>query len=335
MFKAPVDLSLNNIWQSWFEFRRGKRRTNELDLFQYFLENNLWGLFTDLNNGQYIHGPYQHFTVTDNKRRDIAVASVRDRVFHRLVYEYLVQIYDKTFIYDAWSCRKEKGLIGAIARTEKMFKKYSQSFIWRADITKFFDSVKHDVLLCIMARRIKDTKTTNLLKIIIGSYIHSGQNKREADQRGIPIGNLTSQIFANIYLNELDRFVKHILKPQFYLRYGDDFIIITQTRIGTKDLRERVLIFLKNALGLEINRKNDILLPVRRGIHFLGVEIYPTGRRLKAKIWRRAKSRLNRRNVPSYYGLAKQHHLKHLKNYNWLIKNKICAKAKDNTHRTS
>ncbi|MDD2758608.1 MAG: hypothetical protein PHD72_04585 [Patescibacteria group bacterium] len=132
-------------------------------------------------------------------------------------------------------------------------------------------------------------------------------------------------MFANIYLNELDRFVKHILKPQFYLRYGDDFIIITPTRAGTVELREKIVEFLKKSLGLEINRKNDIILPVRRGIHFLGVEIYSTGRRLKAKIWRRAQTRLNQRNTASYYGLVKQHYNKHLKKYNWLIYNKICA----------
>jgi RNA-directed DNA polymerase len=130
---------------------------------------------------------------------------------------------------------------------------------------------------------------------------------------------LTSQIFANIYLNELDRFVKHILKPQFYLRYGDDFIIIASTRIEVEKMREKIILFLKNSLGLEINRKNDIILPVRRGIRFLGVEIYSTGRRLKTKNWQRAQNRLNQRNVPSYYGLVKQHLKKKAIFFDWLI----------------
>ncbi len=113
--------------------------------------------------------------------------------------------------------------------------------------------------------------------------------------------------------------VKHNLKPQFYLRYGDDFIIIGQTKKDLINLRDKVSCFLKNSLGLEINRKNDIIVPIRRGIHFLGVEIYPTGRRLKAQNWRRIQTKLNQRNLASYYGLIKQYDFKKLKEFNWLI----------------
>lgn len=136
--------------------------------------------------------------------------------------------------------------------------------------------------------------------------------------RGIPIGNLTSQIFANIYFNEFDRFVKHILKPQFYLRYGDDFIILAKTRTNLIEFRERARLFLRDSLGLMINHKNDIILPVKRGIYFLGVEIYPTGRRLKSKIWQRILKKLKRENISSYYGLVRQHHRKKLPHFNWL-----------------
>lgn len=120
-------------------------------------------------------------------------------------------------------------------------------------------------------------------------------------------------------MNELDRFVKHILKPQFYLRYGDDFIIITPTRVMAEKLREKIVLFLKNPLGLEINPRNDIIIPVRRGIHFLGVEIYPTGRRLKAKNWQRVQDKLNQGNIASYYGLVKQNYQKRIKYFDWLI----------------
>lgn len=130
---------------------------------------------------------------------------------------------------------------------------------------------------------------------------------------------MTSQIFANIYLNELDRLVKHTLKPLFYLRYGDDFIIISKTKTEAVIWREEITNFLKNSLGLEINRKNDIILPVRRGIRFLGVDIYPTGRRLKKQNWRHVQNKLNPLNFSSYYGLIKQHDLKKIKNLNWLM----------------
>src|SRR3989344_4706956 len=173
MREAPIelDLSLNNIWKSWFRFRAGKRKTTEIENFQYYLEENLWRLHADLNSGQYVHCQYQHFTANDSKRRDIAVAVIRDRVVHRLLYDYLVEIYDQTFIFDAWSCRKNKGLIGAIDRTEKMFRRYNKSFVWRADITKFFDNIKQNTLLAIITRRVKDEKSIWLMKKVIGGYL--------------------------------------------------------------------------------------------------------------------------------------------------------------------
>ena len=119
-----IDLSLKNIWKSWSEFRKGKRTSIELHAFQYDLEKNLRELHKDLNEGQYHHGGYRKFTVCDNKKREISVAQIRDRVVHRLIYDYLEKIYDKTFIYDAWSCRKGKGLLGAIERTACFLKRY-------------------------------------------------------------------------------------------------------------------------------------------------------------------------------------------------------------------
>ncbi len=121
--EESIDLSLKNIWISWFEFRKGKRVGCEIDDFQYHLEQRLFELFRDLNNGSYNHGGYRKFVVCDNKRREISVASVRDRVVHRLVYDFLVEIYDNTFIFDAWSCRKGKGLMGAIERTQEFLRR--------------------------------------------------------------------------------------------------------------------------------------------------------------------------------------------------------------------
>ncbi|KKQ71490.1 MAG: RNA-directed DNA polymerase [Candidatus Peregrinibacteria bacterium GW2011_GWC2_39_14] len=127
MGNVSIDLSLKNIWQSWFDFRKGKRATKELHIFQYYLEKNLFELFQNLNNGLYRHGKYEKFIVCDNKRREISVAEIRDRVVHRLIYNYLEEIYDKTFIYDAWSCRKGKGLLGAIERISGFLKACSHT----------------------------------------------------------------------------------------------------------------------------------------------------------------------------------------------------------------
>jgi RNA-directed DNA polymerase len=129
MGNSCIDLSLANTWKCWFKFKKGKRRTRGLEIFNYYLEGNLQKLHYELNSGLYKHGEYKKFTVTDNKKREIRVAETKDRIVHRLIYEYLYRIYDKTFIYDAWSCRKEKGLIGAIERTKEFSRKYKDSYV--------------------------------------------------------------------------------------------------------------------------------------------------------------------------------------------------------------
>jgi RNA-directed DNA polymerase len=318
---GSIDFSLSNIWKSWFLFRKGKRKTKELESFQYHLEENLWRLYVDLNNGKYHHGGYRHFTIKEKKRRDIAVASIRDRGCHRLVYEYLVSVFDKTFIYDAWSCRKNKGVVGAIERTELFLRKYPKSFVWRADISKFFDNVDQSALMGIISRKIKDKNAIWLIENIIRSY--SNDESKQTGRRGIPIGNLTSQVFANIYLNEFDRFVKYELKPQFYLRYGDDFIVGAGMRAETEEYRRKSVEFLANSLKMEINRKNDIIVPCNSGLLFLGMEIYPTGRRLKKGIWQSIDEKLELENTASYSGLVSHHDRKKMNLLNWMIFNKI------------
>ncbi len=167
-----LDLSLENIWKSWQKFRKGKAVSAELDEFQYYLERNLYQLYLDLNSGQYQHGNYRKFIVSDNKKREVSVASIRDRVVHRLLYEYLVSIYDKTFIPDIWSCRKSKGLTGALERTGQLLARYNRSFVWRSDIKKFFDHVNHAILVSFIENKVADLKAVGLLKEVINSYEH-------------------------------------------------------------------------------------------------------------------------------------------------------------------
>lgn len=140
---------------------------------------------------------------------------------------------------------------------------------------------------------------------------------------GMPIGNLTSQIFANIYLNELDRFVKHILKPKAYLRYGDDFILLDMDKNKLENMRVKTINFLANNLKLKINSKHDLIVKAKQGLRFLGVEIWPSGRRLKKRNRRRIKERLNPRNIPSYHGLVAKHEKQKIrKEFDWEIYDK-------------
>lgn len=316
MGSSSIDLSLSNIWQSWFKFKRGKKLTQELQHFSYYLEENLFALYNELNSGSYKHQGYRKFVTTDSKRREILVASVRDRVVHRLIYEYLIEIYDRTFAFDVWSCRKEKGLTKAIERTQKVLDARKKDFVWRADVKKFFDNIDQQKLIDIILLKISDERAMSLLKEIIGSYsIFS--------KKGIPIGNLTSQIFANIYLNEFDRFVKINIQPKAYLRYGDDFIMVSDNLAILKNMRDRSIKFLSEFLHLQMNRKNDIIVKTKRGLKFLGAEIFPGGMRLNGRNWHKVNSRLNHRNVSSYRGLVKKYDVKNLRYFNWKIVEKI------------
>lgn len=138
--------------------------------FWYHLETEVASLNKDLTGGNYKHGGYHTFTVTDNKRREINVATIRDRVVHRLLYDYLVELFDQTFINDVWSCRKEKGLLGCIDRVQLLFNQYQHCYLWRADIKKFFNHIDHAILKRTIARKVDDLKALKILATIIDSY---------------------------------------------------------------------------------------------------------------------------------------------------------------------
>ena len=151
-------------------FRKNKKPSREITIFEADLERNLLQLCSDLNTGKYQHGGYNHRIVNEKKRRDIAVASVRDRVVHRLIYDYLVPLVDSKLDYDVWSCRAGKGLHQALRRTHKLTIKYSHGWVWRADISKFFDNVDREVLKECLTRFISDKVSLEILDKVIESY---------------------------------------------------------------------------------------------------------------------------------------------------------------------
>ena len=258
-------------------------------------------LAEDLQTQTYRHGNYESFVVHDPKRREIAVAGVRDRVVHRLLYDYLVPIWDKSFCYDAWSCRKDKGLLGAIERAQTNTYKYRNGWLWRSDITKFFDNVDHRLLRRLLRTKLHSPQVLWLLDKTIASY------DVQASKEGMPIGNLTSQIFANIYLNEFDQFALHSLKPSVYVRYGDDFVLWYPTEAAAREAQIIGRQFLADELKLAINPKHDRVQPANKKLAYLGVDLWPGGRRLQARTVRRVNQKLTIDNIPSYQSLIKQH----------------------------
>lgn len=185
MIGSSIDLSLENIWRSWRRFRAGKKLTADILRWESRLLNNLRFLQESLTNGVYQSGGYMRRIIKDNKRRDIAIAGVRDRVVHRLVYDYLVEIFDQHFIYDVWSCRPDKGLIAGLQRAQKFLWWQRREYVWRADITKFFDSVNQTKLLFLLKRRVVCPMALQLCEKIIDSYGVGGglsQSTRFADR---------------------------------------------------------------------------------------------------------------------------------------------------------
>lgn len=261
-----IDVSLSAMWKSYRAFRKGKVASRELLVFAYFLEDNLSRLSLELVDGTYRHGAYRTFIATDSKRRCIAVAPFRDRVVHRLLYDYLVRIFNDQFFFDVWSCRQGKGLIAAVHRTRQLAKRYRHGYFWRFDIEKYFDSVDHSLLLGLVGRCLQnDILAQAIIKKVVSSY-HSARGKG----KGIPIGNLTSQIFANIYLHELDRFLKHHLMIKDDLRYGDDLVLFSADLAEIMDWKSRVTDFLEHSLKLRLHRVNNVVGQVEDGVKYLG-----------------------------------------------------------------
>jgi len=207
-------ISIGNLFQGWEEFKNGKRNKRDVQLFERKLEDNLFGLHIKLKNKTYRHGPYQEFWVNDPKRRHIHKACVADRVVHHLLYKYLYDLFDKSFVHDSYSCRLDKGTHRSVKRLEKYARTVSKNYTqdcWalKLDIKQFFASVDHLTLKELIRRRVVDSDILWLLDNVIDSFSCHPERSEGSDQKrffadaqndktGIPLGNLTSQIFVDI-----------------------------------------------------------------------------------------------------------------------------------------
>lgn len=301
-------ISIENLFQAWNEFKKGKRKRLDVQLFERNLEDNLFNLHLELKNKSYKHGGYESFYINDPKRRHIHKAQVKDRIVHHLLYKYLYELFDKAFVYDSYSCRIDKGTHRGVKRLENFARIVSKNYTrpcWalKLDIRKFFASVDHKILLQLLEERIKNKDILCLLSEIIKSFNYE-------DDKGIPLGNLTSQVFANIYMNELDQFVKHKSKVKSYVRYADDFIILSDSKGYLKNLVNPISEFLKINLNLELHPKKIIFRKLNWGIDFLGYIILPyyilprtkTKKRMLKKLTEKINDQNFNQSLQSYLG---------------------------------
>ncbi|TSC92681.1 MAG: hypothetical protein Athens101428_814 [Candidatus Berkelbacteria bacterium Athens1014_28] len=266
-------ISIENLLKAWAEFADGKKNRPDVMLFAQNLMSNILELNKDLNNFQYQHASYEQFNITDPKPRIIHKATVRDRLLHRAVYRVLYPLFDQTFIFDSYSCRENKGTHRAFFRLVDFSKRVScnnthVSWALKCDIRKFFHSIDQKILIKLLVQRIEDGRLMNLLKKLIESFECSLG-------KGMPLGNLTSQLFANIYLDSLDKFVKHKLKVKYYLRYADDFILLTENRELLLEYLKNIESFLSEQLKLSLHPDKIILRKLNWGLDFVGYVAYP------------------------------------------------------------
>lgn len=260
--------SFSNLLKAYNKAKKGCRKNFENTHFFFNLENELLQLSQQLKTGNYQPQTYRYFQITEPKERTISIAAFKDRVVHHALINILEPIYEKIFIYHSYATRKNKGTHKAIIQAQK-FMKHQNSY-FKSDIQKYFDSINHKILLDIIKRKISDNKLISVIEKIVS-----------IEKNGLPIGNLTSQFFANIYLDILDHYIKEKLKIKSYLRYMDDFIIFSNNKHKLKTIKTEIEFFLKNNLLLKLKEKATIINDCCNGINFLGFRIFPNYIRLK------------------------------------------------------
>lgn len=260
--------------------RAKKNKTSRMDLIRYEmnLENNLMNLFRKLKDNTYHLGKYNTFYIYEPKERAIMSLPYQDRIVHQWYVEEFIKPYIlPKFIATTFACIPNRGTHKAVDAVQKMMRKMQQEhpdyWILKCDIKKFFYHIDKHILFRIMQFHIKDKKLLNFTKQLIFE-------NQDPTVKGIPIGNYTSQFFANIYLNELDQYIKHYLHVKYYVRYMDDFILLLETKESCKEHKRQIEFFLSETLELELNHKSRYY-PHYFGIDFCGYRTYPTHKRLR------------------------------------------------------
>jgi len=285
----------------------GKRKRKDVAKFSLHLIDNIFALHHELSKRSYRHGSYHAFQINDPKPRDIHKAEVRDRLIHHAIYRILYPYFDKKFIYDSYSCRIDKGTHRAINRFRAFGRKVSHNntrtaWILKCDIRRFFASIDHKILKYILVKHIEDHEAVELLQEVIDSFCTT--KNRDS---GLPLGNLTSQILINIYMNEFDQYVKRKLKVKYYLRYADDFVFLHENKQYLMSLLPNISEFLVTKLKLSLHPNKVFIKTLSSGIDFLGWVHFSHHRVLRTATKRRMfnKLKLNHSNasIASYLGM--------------------------------
>jgi RNA-directed DNA polymerase len=281
----PIVCDFEHLLVSAKKARVGTGWTSETCEFFFKLEYNLLQLSDELAAGTYQPRLHRYFSIIDPKPRQIAVAPFRDRVVHHALVSVLMPIFEPVFIADSYATRVNKGTHAAVFCAQKMLKQWP--YYLKTDVRKYFDNVQHAILLKLISRKIKDSKILLLVEKII---LNGGNNGK-----GLPIGNLTSQFWANVYLDRLDHFVKQTLKVKAYVRYMDDMVLFANETKTLKRYHQALHEFLYDELGLTLHDKSTWMNHQVHGLSFLGMRIWPNYIRTRSVNWRRSQRKIQRR----------------------------------------
>ncbi len=301
--------SFENLLLASKKAQKGKRFKESTALFNLNLEKELLQIQKELKDMTYSHGGYCDFFIYDPKRRLISAAPYRDRVVHHALCNIIEPLFDKTFIYDTYACRTRKGAHVAVKRYSDYAGK--NTFVLKCDIQKYFQSIDHEILLNMISRKIRCEQTRWLIRKIISSrhdetyaFYFPGDSLFTPclRKRGIPIGNLTSQFFANVYLNEFDHYLKETLGCKYYIRYVDDFVVLHNSKDFLHDVKKGIEEYLET-LRLRLHSRKCRMYRVHDGITFLGYRVFPTHRLLKKDNALRARRRLKKLSSQYHEGI--------------------------------
>lgn len=315
--------SFESLLPAYYRARSCKRYNSAILRFGLYLEGNLFRLQRELIKETYRPSAYVCFTVHDPKERKVAAPHFRDRVLQHSLIAQIEPLFEKSFIYDSYACRIKKGTHFGLSRVKKflqaarsLYGKDADIYCLTMDISKFFASMSWNVLLPLMFQKVSCPKTRRLIEKIVTQYQFfdeygypfnpEGIVTTPRERKGLPIGNLTSQLFANIYLNELDQFVKHTLHVRWYGRYMDDFLVIHPDKTYLRNIEKEIRTFLTEKLRLHVSEKKVIITNVKNGVPFVGYLIFHDHILIRGQTLRRMQRKLRKRRGERKDGIIKQ-----------------------------
>jgi retron-type reverse transcriptase len=296
--------SYDNLLLAFQKARKRKTKKEYVKKFEANLQNELYKLQWEISTDTYKPAPLTIFTVRDPKTRRISASHFRDRVVHHAICNIIEPIFEHRFIYDTFANRKGKGTNGILKRFDVFMRRNRNGYALKADIRHYFDTVSHEVLLEILGKRINDRRMMNIIHIILENH------KSKTPGIGMPLGNLTSQFFANVYLGELDNFVKHELRAKCYVRYVDDFVILGRDAAQMHECEERIGEFLLNKLKLTLHPDKTKIIPISAGVPLVGFRVFHTHKLLKKSNIRRFRKRIARMKDGLKDGSLSQEHVR-------------------------